>query len=213
MPLSPPDKTAALAVAATTAVLRHLLENGLSTYGAASLLGGDVLVSALPPSRVPVGAEERAQLNLFLYQVTPHAALRPVPQPARPWHDDTDALPLRLDMAYLLTAFGAQDLHMETLLGCGIQLFHGVPTLGADRLQATLAAAAHEDGGRDVLPVVAALARLARHCPVAEMKIAPLFLDLEEMSRLWSALQSPYRPSIAYKVSVALTPESGLPTL
>ncbi len=193
----------ALAIAATTTVLRHLLENGIASYGAASLLGGDVLVSALPPGRVPVGADERAQLNLFLYQVTPHAGLRTVPA------GNVGTRPLRLDMCYLMTAFGARDLHMETLLGCGVQLLHTIPHLDAERLQTTLSAAAHEDGGRDVLPVVSALARLARACPVAEMKIAPLFFDLEEMSRLWSALQSPYRPSVAYKVSVALAPEIG----
>ena len=36
-----------------------------------------------------------------------------------------------------------------------------------------------------------------------EMRLCLQFLSLEEMSKLWSALQARYRPSLVYKVSLA----------
>jgi hypothetical protein len=66
--------SSALALASVTAVLKSLLENGLASGAVTSKLGADATVSALPPDRIPYGADERAQLNLFLYLVTPHPA-------------------------------------------------------------------------------------------------------------------------------------------
>ncbi len=66
--------TNALTIAAVTAVLKDLLENSLvSDFIATSM--GDVTVTALPPDRISVGADERAGLNLFLYQVTQIGAM------------------------------------------------------------------------------------------------------------------------------------------
>src|SRR5215211_6505709 len=68
--------SSALALASVTAVLKDLLENGLASAAITTKLGGDSAVSALPPDRVAAGADEKAQLNLFLYLVTPHTGLR-----------------------------------------------------------------------------------------------------------------------------------------
>ena len=68
--------TTTLAIAAITAVLKHLLENGLAESDVTASIGGDVIVSALPPDRATTGADERAQLNVFLYQATPNTGLR-----------------------------------------------------------------------------------------------------------------------------------------
>src|SRR5262252_7558799 len=63
-----------LTIASVTAVLKDLLGNGLMAYS--NMTGvGDVSVSTLPPNRVTAGAEERNQLNLFMYRVTPHSSL------------------------------------------------------------------------------------------------------------------------------------------
>ena len=64
-----------LAIAAVTAVLKDLLNNGLIDHDLTPSVG-DVTVTALPPDRVSTAADEKSQLNLFLYQVTPNPDLR-----------------------------------------------------------------------------------------------------------------------------------------
>ncbi len=58
-----------LVLAAVTAVLKNLLENGLVDRGITAALGSDTAISALPPDRIATGSDEKVQLNLFLYQV------------------------------------------------------------------------------------------------------------------------------------------------
>ena len=58
-----------LVLAAVTAVLKNMLENGLVERGVTAALGSDTAISALPPDRVATGADEKSQMNLFLYQV------------------------------------------------------------------------------------------------------------------------------------------------
>ena len=64
--------SSALAIASMTVVLKNLLDNGLIQQSAVASMG-DITVTALPPDRVPIGAEERAQLNLYLYRLTPNS--------------------------------------------------------------------------------------------------------------------------------------------
>src|SRR5215216_268913 len=94
----------ALALASVTALLKDLLENGLASAGVTAKIGGDATVSALPPDRVGSGADEKAQLNVFLYHVTPFSAMRLEPPKAT-----NGQRRLALELHYLLTAYGAQD--------------------------------------------------------------------------------------------------------
>jgi hypothetical protein len=57
-----------LAIAAVTAVLKNVLEDGLVQNSALSSMG-NVLLTTLPPDKVSIGADGQPQLNLFLYQV------------------------------------------------------------------------------------------------------------------------------------------------
>ena len=101
----------ALAIAGVSAVLRDLLNNGLIDHEVASAVGTPVTVSVLPPDRVKIGEDEKAQLNLFLYQVTPNAGWNNVGLPSR--DDEGNRLtnrPLALDLHYLLTAYGKKIL-------------------------------------------------------------------------------------------------------
>jgi hypothetical protein len=210
--------SSALALASVTAVLKDLLENGLAARGITSALGGDASVSALPPDRVPSGADERAQLNLFLYAVTPYAGLRLVRErgdetgdarPTRGGRDDARAAPacappLALDLHYLLTAYGAQDFQAEILLGHTIQLLHERPVLDRPALRAALTALSSALDSRIVPPPLAALAASDLPERVERLTITPAFPPFEEMSRLWSVLQARYRPSAAYRVSAVL---------
>ena len=189
--------SSALALASVTALLKDLLENGLASGGVTSKIGGDTTVSALPPDRVASGADERAQLNVFLYLITPHARLATngVRNPARP---------LSLDLHYLLTAYGAQDLQTEILLGHALQLMHSTPVIERESIRKTLKTLSHTRDRRVVTPALGALAQSDLADQVERLEIEPEFLSGEESSKLWSALQAKYRPSAAYKVSAVL---------
>src|ERR1041385_1235521 len=104
----------ALAIASVTAVLRDLLNNGLIDHDVSASLG-NVTVSSLSPDRIDITSQnQQSRLNLFLYQVTPNAAWRNGGLPSR--NSDGERLttpPLALNLHYLLTAYGALELHAE----------------------------------------------------------------------------------------------------
>lgn len=179
-------------LATMSAVLRHQLESGLARAGVASSLGGSAPVTALPPDRVATGGDERAQLNLFLYQVTPNLA----------WRRREGAGGVALDLHYLLTAYGAGDLHAELLLGHALEILRPLRSLAPADLQALLAEALRGEALRELVPVLAPPDGRRAGAGAAQVEIGLQFLPLEELSRLWSAFQARYRPSVAFKVSL-----------
>lgn len=192
-----------LAIASVTAVLKHVLENGLVQYAVTNSIGSDVVVTSLPPDRITSGVDERAQLNLFLYQATPNTRLRTRPPgssgngtPARP--------PLALDLYYLLSAYGAHDLDTDVLIGYTLRLFHETPTLSRDLIKRTLSSLSSAGNGRAASPALGALAEPGLADQMEEISMLPQFVSIEEMSRLWSALQARFRPSAVYKASVVV---------
>jgi Pvc16 N-terminal domain len=205
----------ALAIATVSAVLKSLLDNRLAEQGVAATVG-DVSVTALPPDRISVGTEERSQLNLFLYRITPNTALRRSPREGAEKGGARDQAKgagqgsppaLALDLHYLLSAYGEQDLQAEILLGYAIQLIHQTPVLTPERIRSALVASNRE--GAALPPARAALAgaHLADH--VERIGISPEYLSAEEASRLWSTLQARYRPSAAFKVSPVMIAADG----
>lgn len=193
--------SSALAIAAVTAVLKHLLDNGLVHQSVASSVG-DVVVSALPPDRIPLGSEERSQVNLYLYRVTPNSGWRRSSAPAVTGNGQAGRPPLALDLHYLLTIYGERDFQAEILLGCALQVFHETPILTRDAVQAALASGAPGGSGGLAHPALAGIAASDLTEAIDEITIAPEFLNMEEVSRLWSGLQARYRLSATYKASV-----------
>ena len=202
----------ALAIAGVTAVLRDLLNDGLINHNVSGLLGSTVTVSALPPDRVvPVNGTERTQLNLFLHQVTFNTGWRNHALPSR------DGLgmqrlsnpPLALDLHYLLSAYSAEELGSEILLGYAMQLLHEVPVL--DRHAITTALTPSPSVDTTLPPALRALAECGLADQLEQIKLVPDPLSSEEMSKLWTAVQSHYRPSAAYVATVVLI-ESSKPT-
>jgi hypothetical protein len=195
----------ALAIATVTAVLKDLLNDGLINADLGSHLGSTVAVSALSPDAVLKPSTSAApQLNLYMYMTTPNLGWRNVALPAR--DGDGNRLsnpPLALDLHYLLSAYGTQDFHTEILLGYGMQLLHETPVLPRDRIRATLTASGLVPG-TSLPAALAALATSGLADQVEQIKITPENLSVDEMSRLWTAFQSNYRPSAAYLVTVVL---------
>lgn len=187
----------ALAVAGVTAVLRGMLETWLVDQNANAALGGaNAEVTAVAPDTIELtGANAGPRLNLFLHQVSPNGGWRNVDLPSRDSRGRRSASPpLALDMHYLLTAYGPQELQAEVLLGYGMQLLHEVPALDRDEIE-----------GR--LPPPLQPSQLGHQ--VELIKITPEAMSTEELSRLWSALQAHYRPTAAYHVSVVLIESTG----
>jgi hypothetical protein len=195
--------SSALAVASVTAVLKNLLEDRLVSVGLSAPLG-DPEVSALPPDRVETGAEERSRLNLFLYRVAPNSGWRPAAQ-----NGTVRPAALALDLYYLLTAYGGQDFVAEILLGEAMQTLLETRVLGADAIRRALAVVAPNGHAGIVSGGRAVLSKSTLADQVEQISISPEFMSTEELSRMWSALQASYRPSVAYKVSAALIRASG----
>lgn len=187
-----------LSIASVTSVIKSTLENGLVMHGATAVVG-ELAVTALPPDRIPTGADERSQLNIYLYHITPNTAWRAIPangaasNGARP-------VPLSLDLHYLLTAYGERDYHAETLLGSAMELLHETPVLTRETIAPTLAALAERGGSSGAgAPVFADVIE-----SIDRITLSPEFLSMEEMTKLWSALQARYRLSATYQASVLM---------
>jgi len=208
----------ALAIAAVSAVLRDLLNNGLIDHDVTAAVGAPVEVTVLPPDRIKTGDVEKPQLNLFLYQVTPNPGWQNAGFPSR---DDQGARltnpPLALDLRYLLTAYGKNDFDGEILLGYAMQLLHENPVLPRDAIRTALGTKPPGPPGVGGTPVTSAILPIGPLSAsdladqVEQIKISPQNLNTEELSKLWTALQAHYRPTAAYHVSVVLI-ESSKPT-
>ena len=155
------------------------------------------------------------EANVFLYQVTPNGALRNEDLPTR---SGNGALrrrpPIGLDLRYLISFYGNEKtLEPQRMLGGVVGALHARPQVTDSAIEAIVNGAA-----------VAALDEPIRFLGQTDLgqqpqrvTIAPLSLDLEELSRLWSILfQVPYVLSVAYQASVVLieaqvTPQPALP--
>jgi hypothetical protein len=194
----------ALAVAGVTAVLRDLLNDGLINHKVSNSVGS-VTVSVLAPDRVvPEHGTEASQINLFLYLVTPNPGWRNEGLPSR---DTSGRLrltnaPLALDLHYLLSVYSGGDLHAEILLGYAMQLLHETPVLTRDAIRIALNPS--PDVGSVLPPALRALVDSGLEDQVELIKVTPQYLNTEEMSKLWTAMQTHFRPTAAYTASVVL---------
>ena len=200
-----------LAIAAVTQLLKDLLNDALVNGDVSQVLGADFIVTALPPDRVVAENSENqvTQLNVFLHRVTPNAALRNSDLPTRNGDGQLVCRPrLALDLHYMLTAVSREELHAEILLGYAMQLFHEMAILPREAIRSALANAVAGDILPDDLGVIRA-AELADQIEL--LKITPRALSMDDMSKMWTALQASYRTTVAYDISLVLI-ERDLPT-
>lgn len=193
-----------LAIAAVTTTICDLLNNGLIDHDLSPM--GSFVVTALPPDRIETGNTEANRLNLFLYRVSPNQGWR---NEGLPSHDARNGRvrlsnpPLALDLHYLLTAYGSADRAAEILLGYAMELLHDARVLTRQDIRTALtpdnpigvALMPPDPQGRKA-------ADLADQ--IEQVKLAPHYLSADELSRLWTAMQARYRPSMAYQASTVL---------
>jgi hypothetical protein len=194
----------ALAIASVTAVLKDLLDNAVIDHSLSTVVGDRVTITALPPDRIKAGGSEIVQLNLFLYNIAPNPGWRNVGLPSR--NNEGQRLtnpPLAIDLYYLLSAYGREDFDGEILLGYAMQTLHEMPVLTRDAIRKALEPVSPVDGSS--LPEGMKDLSASDLAEQVEMiKITPHTISTEEISKLWSAFQANYRPSVAYHVSVVL---------
>ena len=191
-----------LAIATVTATLLDLLNDGLVNNDLSAV--GSYKVSAMPPDRVSTGAQEPNQINLFLYRVSPNSGWSNVGLPSHAANGDRLANPpLALDLHYLMTAYGQQDLAAEVLLGYAMELLHDMRVLPRGAIRKALSP---DNPVTQALALTDAQGRSAADLAdqIEQIKLAPNYLGSEELSKLWTAMQARYRPSMAYTVSVVL---------
>jgi hypothetical protein len=189
--------TTALGIAATVAVLKHMVEAGFDALKISDVLGNPTpTVSCLAPDLIDAQAE--SQLNLFVFHQSRNTGWSNQDLPSRDAAGNRTASPaLALDLQLLVTAYGKENFHAETLLGAAMQVFHETPGLGRDAIRDVLA-----PGPNNKLPTQFALAGLADQ--VEQLRITPMNLTVDELMRIWAATQLPLRPSAVYQIGVLL---------
>jgi Pvc16 N-terminal domain len=183
-----------LAVATVTAALQHVLTDAVADISGAGVTTGRP--AAAQPAAGGNGTSAPTGINVFLYRVSPNAALRNDDLPTR---DDEGTVKRRpcaaLDLHYLLTFQGNEaELVPERVLGKAVAALHARPLLTRETIEQAIQAQPSN-----------VLDESDLGAQVERVKLTPANLSLDELSKLWSVFfQAPYSLSLAYLGSVVL---------
>ncbi|MFL6301906.1 MAG: Pvc16 family protein [Candidatus Sulfotelmatobacter sp.] len=193
------------AVAGVTSVLKWLLSDALASAGLNSAFPTAASISALSPDLVATGATEVPQVNLFMYYANFNASYRNQALPSKDSSGNrVSNPPLALNLHYLVSAYGKNELDPEILLAWTMQLFHENAIMSRQSVQTLLTAMGSSLGAT---PEMIAVAKTDLAEQVELIKILPEALSNEEISKLWMAFNTHYRPTTSYQVSVVLIQE------
>lgn len=188
------------AIAACSAVLRQLFQASLIEANLAGALGTAPTVSVLPPDRIAIGANEAPQLNLFMYNTTPNIGWtnRELPSHSAAGVRST-AAPLGLDLHYVISAYGTNDLQSDVLLGHAALVLHRVRLLSRERI-GTLSSLDDASGIPAGMRTLVAASGLEDQ--EEQIRLTCENLSIDEISKLWSVFGERYRPSMAFSASL-----------
>lgn len=199
-----------LAIAAVTSSIRYVLDRSLQQPHAGPV--GGALVTTLRPDELTTSdLAGTAGINVYCYLATPNHAWNLTDLPTRRSDGSPVQRPLAaLDLHYLLTCYGADDaLEPQRLLGRAVGALAATSMLGRDVV--TSATDLYQGDTPTSFLTDADLAE-----EVELVKLTPVPLSLEEMSKLWGVLDTPYLLSLTYLATVVLvsadvTPRVSLP--
>ena len=180
-----------LAITAVTRTIRQVLaDNMASKWGGDVLegdLGSDFVVANVLPNKVRETFAVQNVVNVYLYRTELNAAWRNLPLPSQTKPGEKGTPPLALNLEYLITAYGENEREdaAHFFLGQAMRVLHDNAVIGR--------AAFHT-----VLP------KALVHRQLEQVTITPHPLAVEEMSKLWSVLGTPYRISAVYLVTVLI---------
>jgi hypothetical protein len=193
-------------IGAVSATLQALLADRMELPATQTV---PVPVTVGAPPEDAAGAEpqpETPRVNLFLYRVTENAALKNQEIPGQGTIGAYGHPPLSLVLHYLLTAYGTSAQQDQVgderiahdLLGSAMRVLHDFAIVDA-RLRRVIVPPV----GTPVLDPV-----LLNEFERVKLCLDPVTLD--DLTKLWTALERRFRPSAAYTVSVVQI-ESRLP--
>ena len=175
------------AIAAVTETMKTLIQNQIQVP--------EAVVTTLKPNNPGPGAEPR--VNLYLYQVAPNASLRNQSLPTTSASGKTvyNKPQVALDLHYLLTFYGDEaNLVPQKLLASVVSLLNAEPTLSPSLIDFALRHSEHPD------LVYSGLIEQPNR-----VRVTPMTLNLEQLSKLWSVfLKVEYSLSAIYVASVVL---------
>lgn len=188
-----------LAIAAVTQVLKRILDEALGTSDIASL---GTSVSSISPAKIEAdGSTNTNLLNVFMYLTTPNQGWR---NHAYPSHNASGERisnpPLALDLHYMISCYGLNELDPEMILGAAMQILHDNAVLSRSLIQTYLT----QNGPASLLEELSILETSGLAEQLEQIKITPETLNTEELSRLWTAFGAKYQRSAFYKASVVL---------
>lgn len=175
----------ALSVATVTTALAQIVRAAAQS----EISGSDVLTE-----RPDTTALTQPRIRLFLFQVTPNAALRNNDLPTRGADGTVKQKPVvAIDLHYMLAFYGNEaSLEPQRMLGAVIRDLHAKPVLTRDMILNAISSQAFLTGSN-----------LAD--AIEQVKIVPLTMGLEELSKLWSTFyQTPYALTVACQLTVLL---------
>jgi len=183
-----------LAIEAVTSALQKLIEDGakLLDNGDQDPEFTDLEVTVQPPDRARNNRTNN-QINLFLYQTAVNAALRNMDMPRQVRSGESSLPPLALNLYYLVTAYGRnnEDTMSHRLLGRAMRILHDYSILiASDLLSPTEISDLFGASGLDLQP--------------ERVRLTPVPMSVDEMSKLWMIFQTQYRISAAYQAAVLL---------
>ncbi|SRR6266540_1185045 len=146
------------------------------THTLESLLD-DLTPSLGSPAELKLGENESGSINIYLYQVLESALARSCTRHTRP-NGDREYPPLALKLYYLLTPYAPNLLTEHHILGDAMRTLYEHTVIRESELPESL--------------------RLVTD----QVAIVLMPLQLEDLTRIWSAMQSAYRLSVAYEVRV-----------
>jgi hypothetical protein len=179
-----------LAISAVTAAFGELLKRVLENP---DLAGKGVTIQR----PIEAAADGDRRLNLFLFQVTPNAALRDADLPTR---DRAGALTrqpvVALNLHYLVTSFGkaGSELDAHYLLGHAMSIVHDNGVLTRAHI-------------RNALKAFTSMPELSKSDLADQLepvRLTPLPMTQEEHFKLWSTFNTPYRLSVGYEASLVM---------
>lgn len=209
--------SARFAIPATTFVLRALVQERLRLgYGAITA----PTVSVEPPPRPSPTANpgngaqqpEAPGLNLICHHIAPNPAWRNMYEP----HVDRAGVrrgpsPMAVDLHYLLAATGA-DLEREVLLGLGVTALNRFGIVPRPKIAALLASINVPQNPTKILDLLPTEQLQDPAEQPEQITISHQPVDLDLSTKIWSAFQSPLRPSAYFLVTtVFLEVDENLP--
>jgi hypothetical protein len=191
--------SAALAMAATSEVLRFLVKDALTRAASDLQFPAPAVTTGAPPRPNQQTNVDVPAVNLFLHHTTPNPAGRNMAGPTRDARGQRlNNAPLILDLHYLLSAHGPEALR-EIGFGTAMHALHQAGIVPRDLIRRSLDGLKNDlDGNKQ------AVARSNLADQVESLTITSEALDIDAITKIWTAIQSPYRPSAGILVTTVI---------